>query len=62
MDATPMKDCEKQSDHVFHVDYDGNERCAFCYRTWAQTVRGVGIGGDLPGRNASRVQAATSEQ
>lgn len=51
MDMTPTKDCEKQSDHAFQVDTRGVERCAFCARTWAETVRGFGMAGDLPGYN-----------
>lgn len=50
MDVTPQKDCARQSDHVFAAGHDGVDRCAFCGRRWVDTVRGVGIGGDLPGR------------
>lgn len=50
MDATPMKDCARQTDHRFQPDHRGVERCAFCERTWAETVRGFGLAGDLPGR------------
>lgn len=50
MDMTPTKDCEKRSDHVFQTDTRGVDRCAFCHRTWAETMRGFGVGGDLPGR------------
>lgn len=54
MDATPMKDCTRQSDHRFTPDARGLDRCAFCGRTWAETVRGFGLSGDLPGQNAGR--------
>lgn len=50
MDATAMKDCQRQSDHVFQADSRGVERCAFCNRPWSETVRGFGLTGDLPGR------------
>lgn len=51
MDMTPTKDCERRSDHVFDTDTRGVDRCVFCARTWAETVRGFGLAGDLPGRH-----------
>lgn len=46
-----MKDCVRRADHHFERDAHGVERCAFCLRTWAETVRGFGLAGDLPGRS-----------
>ena len=49
----PTKDCQRQTDHVFEKDARGVDRCAFCSRTWAETVRGFGLSGDLPGRHGA---------
>jgi hypothetical protein len=43
--------CERRTDHKFEQDTNGVERCVHCQVTWAESVRGFGLAGDLPGYN-----------